>query len=184
MKRVAIYTNNKRLGRKLELILRPYAIVDVLGDGEPSDGYSLIFVDPESCPELIGCGISLPYTEKGGSIRALPFLHEDVISLVCSIDEKSRGKTLRLAEDARAALFGTDRIPLTEVEYKLLSVLLSSDGFQDRGSLTAAVWGEGADSGVLSVYVHYLREKLEASGERVIVTSRTQGYAIDKKYRR
>ena len=92
MKRVAIYTNNKRLGRKLELILRPYAIVDVLGDGEPSDGYSLIFVDPESCPELIGCGISLPYTEKGGSIRALPFLHEDVISLVCSIDEKSRGK--------------------------------------------------------------------------------------------
>ena len=48
-----------------------------------------------------------------------------------------------------------------------------------REELVTAVWGEGADDGVLNVYVHYLREKLEKENERVILYSRKSGYRID-----
>ena len=44
------------------------------------------------------------------------------------------------------------------------------------------VWGDGADGGVLNVYIHYLREKLEAGGEKIILSSRKQGYKIVEKY--
>ena len=40
----------------------------------------------------------------------------------------------------------------------------------------------GADEGVLNVYVHYLREKLERGGEKIIISSRGLGYKIDEKY--
>ena len=183
MKRVAIYTANKRLGRKFELILRFYATVDVLAEDDNSDGYSKVFVDCESYPELSEIGIALPYTNNGGKIRTLPFLHEDIISLVESAEETARERTLKLEGDSRSVSFGEERISLTELEYKLLAILLSKDGFVDRQTLLRSVWGNNFEGGVLTVYIHYLREKLEAGGERVILTSRTHGYAIDKKYR-
>ena len=54
--------------------------------------------------------------------------------------------------------------------------------FVSRDELSRAVWGEGADGGILNVYIHYLREKLESKGEKVIISSRRGGYKIDGKY--
>ena len=34
----------------------------------------------------------------------------------------------------------------------------------------------------MNVYIHYLREKLEADGEKIILSSRSHGYKIDEKY--
>jgi DNA-binding response OmpR family regulator len=36
--------------------------------------------------------------------------------------------------------------------------------------------------GLINVYVHYLREKLEVGGEKIINSSRKNGYAIDEKF--
>ena len=183
MKRVALYTKNERLMRKFELILRSYAAVDVAHSDEDHVHASVVFIDCESYPELEKCGIPLPHEIKNGVIRNTPFLHSDLISIVNSSGTDKKERRLHLDRQSRLAYLGDEDIPLTEVEYKLLDTLMSAHGFIDKASLLSAVWGEGADPGVLAVYVHYLREKLESRGEKVIVTSRAHGYAIDERFR-
>jgi two-component system OmpR family response regulator len=48
-----------------------------------------------------------------------------------------------------------------------------------RAQLLAAVWGEGeTDEGVVTVYLHYLRKKLERHGKKMIYAVRGHGYAL------
>ncbi len=84
--------------------------------------------------------------------------------------------------DERAVLLHGEHIRLTEVELALLRALAEAKGeFLCREALLSAVWGnEGTDS-LLNVYIHYLREKLERSGEKMILSSRKGGYALTKK---
>jgi two-component system OmpR family response regulator len=44
------------------------------------------------------------------------------------------------------------------------------------------VWHGDADGGIVNVYIHYLREKLETEGERIILASRGRGYSLTEKY--
>lgn len=178
MKRVALYTKNERLGRKFELILASYATVDILSGADDASGYSAVFVDRESLPEVT-CGISLPFD----GTRTLPFLFEDVISLVRDAKEQNTERRLRLLKDDKCVILGDERIQLTDLEFKLLDTLMSRSGFVDRKTLVNTVWGEGFDGGILTVYIHYLREKLEKQGEKIIMTSRAEGYAIDGRFK-
>ena len=85
--------------------------------------------------------------------------------------------------DGRHVLLDGERIRLTESEHKLLSLIAEGDGeLVSRDELTRGTFGEEAEGGILNVYIHYLREKLEASGEKIILSSRRGGYRIDKKY--
>ena len=82
----------------------------------------------------------------------------------------------------KCALLDGRAVRLTEVEFALLSAIYSrGGGYVRREELLREVWGGNADSGVINVYVHYLREKLEAGGERVILASRGEGYKINEK---
>ena len=88
-----------------------------------------------------------------------------------------------MANDKRCAYLFGEEIRLTEVEYKLLGKLLSTcPEFVSREELLATVWGGECDTGVVNVYIYYLRQKLEKSGNKVIISSRSYGYKIDEKY--
>ena len=114
---------------------------------------------------------------------AIPFRHEDALALVESSSDI--GEYIVLGGDGRHTYLGDEKIKLTELEYKLLGALISADGdFVTRQELLSSVWGEGFDAGVVNVYVHYLRQKLEKNGKKIILSSRKEGYGIDKKYRR
>ena len=54
-------------------------------------------------------------------------------------------------------------------------------GFVSREEILREIWDNCADAGVINVYVHYLREKIE-HGEKIIISSRNNGYKIDEKY--
>lgn len=91
--------------------------------------------------------------------------------------------TLTLGE--RCAYIRDKKISLTEVEFNLLNCLVSKGGeFVTREQILSTVWGEGVDGGVVNVYVHYLREKLEFFGEKIIISSRKSGYKIREDYLR
>ena len=63
-----------------------------------------------------------------------------------------------------------------------MHLLCSADGeFVSREEILHSVWSGDADPGIINVYVHYLREKLE-DGEKIIVSSRKNGYKIDGRY--
>ena len=178
MKRIGVISNNPIVYNKIRLLLRGIA------DVEPADiecdpcEYTLVFVDTESAslPSFecvtLGYGCDIP----------LPFRHEDILREVARADDGRR--SLTLSQDGKHAYLFGEAIKLTEVEYKLLERLIDEDGFVSREELLRSVWGDDFDSGVVNVYVCYLRRKLEKGGNKIIIASRGEGYKIDEKYRR
>ena len=48
-----------------------------------------------------------------------------------------------------------------------------------RRELLSAVWGEDdVEEGVVTVYLHYLRKKLERGGKKMLYAIRGRGYAL------
>ena len=91
-------------------------------------------------------------------------------------------ETRALSLGDKCAMLDGRAIRLTDVEFSLLKAIYSRGGaYVKREELLDEVWGGGADGGVINVYVHYLREKLEVGGERVILASRGEGYRINEK---
>lgn len=72
------------------------------------------------------------------------------------------------------------RPPLTDTEEALLSLLLSAKGqIVSKSELANALFPEAEDGeGSVTVYIHYLRKKLEADGKKRILSHRGRGYSI------
>ena len=177
-KLIGVITEDKILYNKIRLLLRHAAEVRHMSRTDSPEPYALVFADarlglPDFKCVTIGDGCDIP----------LYFRHEDVFEALDGSGEDSED-TLVLAGDKRHAYIHGEEVKLTEVEYKLLLAILSADGFVSKQELLQTVWGEGHDEGVVNVYVHYLRRKLEKSGYKVIISSRNEGYRIDEKYRR
>lgn len=181
-KRVVILTQDLSLYNKLRLLLRNVADVDLLEPDHSIDLYDVSFADIDSVSDYPKNAITMSYS-KGADIT-LPFLHGDVLDIVERAEQKNEDKIALMSDGRHALLFG-EKIKLTEVEYKLLFELLSANGeYVSRESLLKRVWGDGFDSGVVNVYVHYLRNKLERDGRKIILSSRKEGYRIDGRYGR
>ncbi len=173
-KRVAIFSKNQYFAQKVRLLLED------LADFTDSADIDIAFIDDESADvkeapsarRVIRIGKSEDCDIKS------PFSADELVSSL--IDDMSSEK-ITLGE--RCAYFKNEKISLTDVEFSLLALLLSRKGeFISRDELLLSVWhGERGES-VLNVYIHYLREKLERSGEKIILSSRKNGYKIDKKY--
>ena len=80
---------------------------------------------------------------------------------------------------------GNRIVALTAREYQLLLFLIERAGqVLSRDVILATIWSDqqGAASNVIEVYVRYLRQKLEAGGERRLIhTVRGQGYCLALK---
>ncbi len=173
MKRIAVITNDVYLFQKIKLDAP--ADTEVL-HGKLS-GADIILVDTDS-------GIAAPdgavtMSRRGGADIKIPF----ALGTVAALTEKETFPLLTLNKGERCAYLRGERIRLTEVEFSLLSALTRRGGeYAERTDILREVWGDGTDAGIINVYVHYLREKLESHGEKIIISSRKCGYKIDKKY--
>ena len=116
-------------------------------------------------------------SREGGADLKIPFTEEELLALFSDAKDSPE-----MILGDRVVFLHDKEIKLTEVEFSLLSLLYSRRDYVSREELIRSIWGEGADGGVLNVYVHYLREKLEFEGEKIILSSRKQGYRIDEKY--
>lgn len=178
-RRIGVLTGDDMLYQKIYLIFRESTDFSVMrGDM----GADTLLVDAEfvkdTNPSAAG-STDVVYMSRGGEAQlTIPFTEEEILSVLSG--DSSGGATLALGK--RCAYIHEREIKLTEVEFSLLSALYSAGGFVSREELLRSVWGEGADGGVLNVYVHYLREKLEFAGEKIIISSRKLGYKIDEKY--
>lgn len=92
---------------------------------------------------------------------------------------------LRLVPTSAMVWRGSRSIPLTTREYQLLLFFMRHPGeVISRDTILQRVWGhsESGGSNVIDVYVRYLRQKLEAGGERrLLQTVRGQGYALTER---
>ncbi len=86
------------------------------------------------------------------------------------------------AETRTVSVYGAF-VKLTELEFMLFDYLYNKGGeFASRSELLSSIWKNTADSGIINVYIHYLREKLEFGGEKIIISSRKFGYKIDRRF--
>jgi hypothetical protein len=175
-KRVAVFTTDRYLYQKIKLEL--FGIADtVFCPTERGEVYDLVLIDRDSCDcELDGTKMTRGKAASGE--LKLPFAFGTISAMLTETK-----RVLKLLPEENCALLGGKKIKLTDVEYKLLSVLTEkAGGYTDRDELLRRVWNNDADGGVINVYVHYLREKLETDGEKIILSSRKYGYSISEKY--
>jgi len=183
MKSVAIITENPYLYRRAELELDGVAsltVIDTVFALRHTDlsGFDFIIRDTDTfTTPVVDNEITVGHT--GDDILPLPL---PLGALVAAISSNERNiPRLTLNNSARCAVLDGGRIKLTELEYTLLSSLIDGKGeFISREHLKAVLGDKG--EGLINVYVHYLREKLEAGGEKIILSSRKNGYAIDRKF--
>lgn len=171
MTSVRIVTKDRYLYQKIFLLLE--GIYEITSDG----GADFTLVDLDTAAAS-GANVITLSRGDGGDLK-IPFSQRSLLALLSGESEESCSLTL----EGRCARLSGKVIKLTEVEAALLSCLLRSRGETvSKEELLSEVWGDGTDGGVVNVYVHYLREKLEAGGEKVIFSTRGVGYRIGKKF--
>ena len=171
MKRVCVLTRNVMLFLKIKYELSGICEVYMSDNAESAADTVLIDADDSTFSSAVGIKMS----RNGGDIT-LPFRIGEIRELL------SENGGIRISSDG-AVYVGTRAVRLTEVELALFEALYNRGGdYVMRDELVREVWGEGADAGILNVYIHYLRSKLEANGERVISCSRGKGYKINEGY--
>ena len=174
---VLLRSKNRLLIQKLKLMLRNVATVEVSESADPV-GYDRVILDLDTVKDA-GCD-AIRISSNGDGDFTPPIDRAAFLALFTD-SEKRRRLTVR--EDVRCAVLGDKVIKLTEVEYRLLKLMLSEKGYVSRATILEQIWGDEADSGVINVYVHYLREKLEKDSEKIIISSRKNGYTISEKFR-
>ena len=112
-----------------------------------------------------------------GEELSLPKIKERVRQRNSSVG----GRLLIDSENSFAMLDG-EKIKLTDTEERLLSLLLTAEDYVSRSEILDKVFHGNENGGLINVYVHYLREKLEKRGERIILSSRNLGYKIDERF--
>lgn len=170
-KRIVVVCQDDYLYQKIHLALRNKATVE-RGVAPSEDGAVYVLEHGEGVVGGKGkilLGVDLP----------LPFTYEELENAIANseVDEEKI-----LTRGSRCVYLRGEKIPLTEVEFTLLSTLMDANGeYVSRDELMQKVWQGEADGGVLNVYIHYLRGKIER-GEKIILSSRSYGYKIDRKY--
>lgn len=167
--KVAILTKDKYLYQKLFLELSEAGGFEVCATGA-----ELTVCDLDTVPS--GGDVTISRRSDVGAELRLP------LPLGALAARLRGGDRLVLDAARRTARLAGREEKLTELEFALLSLLCERRGFVERRELIEKLWSAGASDSALNVYVHYLREKLERGGERLIISSRREGYRINEKY--
>ena len=175
MRKIAVITSDPYLYKKIALSL-PSDEVTIISEGE-ADGYDAVFADLEAVSEApLG---SVTVSRLAECDLSIPFLLNAPSSIL------GERECCALLPERRSVIMLGKEIRLTEIEYALFSLIVcAGEKFVSREKILDSIWRGEADGGVVNVYVHYLREKLEGGGEKVIVSSRGKGYSLSEKYRR
>ena len=173
---IAVYTEDELLFQKILLDAPENFTVERGSECHKKSAY-LILVDKDTA-RVPQCE-HLSMSRRDGADIKIPFALGTIKKLV----SQENDSFIRISENDRSVFFHGKRIRLTDVELSLLSLLLNGRGeYVSRKDILQSVWNNGADGGVINVYIHYLREKLEKGGEKIILSSRKLGYAIDGRF--
>jgi len=119
-----------------------------------------------------------------------PFSTDELLARVRALARRGaalRASTLHLGDltlntATRLAIRGGRSIPLTQREYEVVALLMTSPGkICDRTVILDSVWGEGFDSGsnIVDVYVRKLRHKIDTGhAHKLIHSIRGVGYMM------
>ncbi len=174
-KTVGVITNDEYLFKKIKLAAIDYADVFSAEAESAAGRYECMIADIDYAEAPLG---AIRASRTAECDIRIPFSFDELERAIMG----SRGALLRVPSGERCAFLRGALIPLTDVEYRLISCLINAKDYVSREELLHEVWGDCTNDGVINVYIHYLREKLETSGEKIIISSRKYGYKIDEKF--
>ena len=181
---ICILSDDASFSRMLMLELTDRGRRVTLTDSEGALPEAEIYlIDADRYPDAAPNGRVLRYgfsvAEDGEGALRRPFT-------LTALAEATAGGAVRrglflLPKECAVRLDGA-HIRLTRLEYALLARLAAADGAPvAKEALRREVFGEESDEGVVNVYIHYLRRKLEGGGRRLIYALRGQGYALRRE---
>ena len=166
--RILLVGKNRYLWQKLRLMLPKDEVALVGGGALPP--YDKLLWDGDSATEKAPNGAIV--ISNFGALA--PTFSKEELLLALGGEER-----LSLNKETRLATIDGKAVKLTELEAALLSELLEAGGeYVSRAELLERVFGGGGSDGLINVYIHYLREKLETGSERFIFSSRKEGYKL------
>ena len=182
--KIGIQTRDLHLSRKIQLSLEGRAEVEATDSA--SGVFDLLIIDcrgEKLSGDIPHAAIRMTDRDTAGDGELpYPFSYDELLQIIDGCKDEV-GARLVLEPDREHVMLDGERIHLTEVEGKLLGAILGGNGeYVSRDRLIDEVWHGSAAEGALNVYIHYLREKLEKRGEKIILSSRKCGYKIDTKY--
>ncbi len=177
MPRLGVFCKDDFLFQKIKLSLLGEWECTRLASPRAKEGFELVLA--ECAPEQIKSGIISMGRGEGFDLK-IPFTTEALSATLKRHSQPNSG--LKLDTGSHLVIFKGKSVKLTELEFSLLSLLLSEARFFSKEEILKGVWTAGCAAGIVNVYIHYLREKLESEGERVIISSRGRGYKIDERF--
>ena len=176
MKRIAVFTKDEYLAKKISLVLSENYECTLGGNTRHAD-YVIWDIDTMGEPLHLDF---ITVSRKGGAMIRRPF---SLFEIETVISQDGKADPLNIDSDERCVRVNERKIALTDIEFSLFTALFKRGGsFVSREELNREVWGRDDDGSLLNVYVHYLREKLEVTGEKIIISSRKYGYKIDERF--
>ena len=173
MKTVAVVTKDAFLFKKISLCLEDCEVF-LTENAHEAESADTIFCDLDTATSIPDRAVKM--SRRDECDLPIPF------SLDAPRRFLSRSEAALIPE-RRAVMLRGREIRLTELEYALFSLIAGARGEPvSREEILERVWHSDADGGIVNVYIHYLREKLESDGERVIAASRGKGYSLTAKY--
>ena len=181
---VYIYTEDEYFFLKIRVLCQRENIT-LLRIAKESEAYPVLLWDVDTEGEPLfpkrahGRVLLVSREALAGTVR-LPMANR---ALLAFLRGEGGGERLTLDESARVARIYGEEIRLTELEGALLSYLILRGGeCATNEELCDHLWGGQASAGAVNVYIHYLREKLELRGEKIILVRRGRGYYIEPKF--
>ena len=175
--KISVITGDKYLAMQAELMLSESA--DLCFSADDGADITLLDIDTAEKKDLpYGKLIRLSRREGEGDIT-LPLPYSFYSSLISSAGDSAR---LSMSKNKKECSLDGRTIKLTSHEYSLLFLLYSRGGdYAGREEISKTVFGGGGDN-MINLYIHYLREKLESGSEKIILSSRKLGYAINADF--
>ncbi len=174
--KIAVFTEDIYLYAKIAADVGNLAEVMLAKGDNNTETFDLCLIDIDTCHGTVH-GARTMSRSKNADIK-IPFAIGEISAMLLG-----EGAPIRTNKDLKTVTVYGSSIKLTELEYALFSYLYEKNGeFSSRQELLSSLWGENTDGGILNVYIHYLREKLEFGGEKIIISSRKHGYKIDERF--
>ena len=175
-----VITKNRYFARKIALELAPLSYEVRSSEVIFEDPAELLLIDCDTVDAREYPRGAILFSKNGGEgVVSIPFPIGEVCKRLSGAEDT--GLILN-GKDHTVTLFGTVT-RLTGIEYALLLRLVLARGeVVSKEELRSTLFEGEATPGAVSVYIHYLRQKLELGGEKIILATRGVGYAIAKKY--
>ncbi len=164
--------------------LRTVAVTDDASDAPASEVY---VVDTDTCPvpthptgEVLCTYYGTPAPAAAGyKCLERPFRPNRLLAILGLAGDEAE-EYVHLLPDGTSVTVGSETVSLSKREAQVLRLLWNAKGaYVSREDILKEVWGgEDADPGQVNVYIHYLRNKIEIGGQKLILSSRGRGYAL------